>query len=127
MPLASCVEPTGPPASSARPTGRVTGTTIYLERIALPAPAMLIVTLEDVSRVDAPGIEVAATRVAAAGTPPIPFEIRYEPARIDATRVYAVAARIELGGRVLFASDRRLRVLTGGHPRDVEIIVRPVR
>ncbi len=61
-----------PMAASAK---TVTGTAAYRERIALPPDAVLEVSLEDVSRADAPADLIARTTVDPAGQVPIPFSI----------------------------------------------------
>src|SRR5690606_2626482 len=84
---------TMPSASHALVT--LSGTVLYRERIALPREARLAVRISDVSRMDAPALVVAEIDVATKGRQvPIPFEIAYDPARIDARGRYAVSARI---------------------------------
>jgi putative lipoprotein len=43
---------------------------------------------------------------------PIPFELSYDPARIDPDHAYAVKAVIKSGGRTLFQSERSSPVVT---------------
>lgn len=117
---------------SAAPAGggvgaRVTGTVTYLQRIALPPSAVFKVQLADVSRAGAPAIVLGEQRIAAGGKqPPFAFEIPYDPAKIDPRFTYAVQARIEDGGKLLFINDQRYAVITRGAPNHVEMVLRAV-
>jgi uncharacterized lipoprotein YbaY/heat shock protein HslJ len=97
----------------------VNGTATYRERMALPSDAVFEATLEDVSRADAPATVVASARVAAPAVP-IAFSIAVEPARIDASRRYAVRGRITLNGQLLFTSDTAYPVFGAGDVRRVD-------
>jgi putative lipoprotein len=83
----------------------VSGTAAYRERIALPPGAVLEVELRDISRADAPAPLIAATRVETAGQVPIPFVLRYDPARLDPRGRYAVLARLLVDGVVGWRTD----------------------
>ncbi|HEX6828787.1 MAG TPA: YbaY family lipoprotein [Burkholderiales bacterium] len=102
----------------------VTGTATYRERIALTPDAVLEVTLEDVSRADAPAVVLGRARVEPAGQVPIRFEIAYDPAQIDDSHSYTLRARISAGGRLMFTTDRAYPVITRGNPTEVELILR---
>jgi heat shock protein HslJ len=91
------------PASSERLAARqLKGTAAYRERMALPPDAVLEATLEDITRGDAPAEVLGRVRIERPGNPPIPFEISYDPSRIDPSRRYAVRARILAGEQLLF-------------------------
>ncbi len=49
-----------------------------------------------------------------------------DPAKIEDRFSYAVSARIEDGGKLLFVSDKRYPVITRGAPTNVELVLRPV-
>jgi putative lipoprotein len=124
---------TGCSAMSAVPIGpgdasaRVTGTITHPRRTDLPASALVKVQLVDVSRADAAAIVLAEQLILANGTQvPLAFEIRYDPAKIDARFSYAVQARIELDARLLFINDQRYAVITRGAPTHVDMVLRPV-
>jgi uncharacterized lipoprotein YbaY/heat shock protein HslJ/uncharacterized lipoprotein NlpE involved in copper resistance len=108
-------------------TAYVTGTVFYRERIALPATAILEMSLEDVSRADAPATPISTARLEPTGQPPIRFELPYDFTKIDASHRYAVRARIIDGGRVLFASTETMLVVTQGHPGRADVLVRMVQ
>ena len=110
------------------PTGVLTGTITYLQRIALPPEAVIDVQLQDVSLQDVPATVIAAERYVAAGRQvPFPFELTYDPAGIDPKHTYAVAARITVDGKLRWINTQRYPVLTGGAPvTGVEVIVESV-
>jgi uncharacterized lipoprotein YbaY len=122
--LAGCASVDEPPA---RPRAEVTGTVTYRLRVALPPQAVVRVSLSDVSRADAPAALLARSTIATQGRQvPIPFALSYDPERIGPRAEYAVDARIEAEGRVLFATTRRYAVITRGHPvSGLEIVVDP--
>ena len=105
----------------------VTVTVRYLQRIALP-PALLTVTLEDVSRVDTAAMVIAKQEQQTEGRQ-VPFTVKlpYRPTQIVARNAYVVRARIEVGGTLEYISTRVYPVLTRGAPSVVEVIVDPVR
>lgn len=106
---------------------RVTGTVTYRERIALPPAAVVKVQLVDVSRADAPAVVLGEQSIETAGRQvPFSFAVAYDPAVIDERMSYAVQARIEAGGRLLFVSDRRYAVITGGNPDHVDLVLKAV-
>ena len=111
----------------AAPLARVTGTVGYLQRIALLPSAQVKVQLVDVSRADAPAVVIAEQSFVTEGRqPPFAFELAYDPARIDARHTYAVQARIEGEGKLLFVSDKRYSVITGDAPSRVDVVLRMV-
>lgn len=115
------------PAVAGEAATTVSGTVTFRERIALPPAAVLTVRLLDVSRADAPSATLGEQVVPAGGRqPPFAFEIAFDPATIQARGSYAVQARIEDAGTLLFISDRRHSVITGGAPRSVELVLKAV-
>jgi putative lipoprotein len=124
---------TGCAATSVVPNGvgtapaKVTGTVTYRERIALPPTAVIKVQLVDVSRADAPSVVLGEQLIETAGKQvPLSFAIAYDPAGIDERMSYAVQARIEAGGRLLFISDQHYAVITRGAPRHVDLVLKAV-
>ena len=100
-------------------TATLTGSVVYRQRIALDPAAEVTVTLQDVSRVDAPAVPLASTTFKAEGRQvPLPFSLTYEPARIDERMTYSLAARIQKDGELLWSTDAHVPVLTRGAPRD---------
>lgn len=103
----------------------VTGSVSYRERIALSSDdTFLVVRLLDISRADAPSVEIASLRQAVSN-PPMVFVLPYDPADIDPRFTYAVEAKIVTADdELLFRNDQVYRVLTHDAPSDVDIVVR---
>ncbi|MCG6282610.1 YbaY family lipoprotein, partial [Vibrio diabolicus] len=79
----------------------VSGTMAYRERIALSDNAVVTVTLQDVSLMDAPAKVIATQTFETKGKQvPFAFELAYDSAQIDARHTYSVSARIELNGKL---------------------------
>jgi putative lipoprotein len=98
------------------------GTVSYRERVALPPDAVVEVKLSEVSRQDVAAPVVAETRILSQGRQvPIPFELRYDPGKIQASGQYALRATIGSGGRILFTTDEAHRVITQGNPSEVDL------
>jgi uncharacterized lipoprotein YbaY/uncharacterized membrane protein/heat shock protein HslJ len=109
--------------------GRLTGTVLYRERVALTPDATIEVRLEDVSHADAPAVVLAEAAIATNGRQvPIPFELRYAADRIEPRNRYGVRAAIRTAdGRLLFATTTHHAVLEGGQPTEnVEVLVQRV-
>ena len=105
----------------------VTGSVTYRQRIALAPSAEIKVQLVDVSRADAPAIVLGEQIIDANGRQvPFAFEIPYLADSIEANHSYAVQARIEVGGRLLFISDQNYAVITRGAPSHVDMVLKAV-
>ena len=117
--------PTAAPTSSAAvPAGlRVSGTLSYLQRVALPPDSEVIVQLRDVSRKDGAAGVMAEQRFTARGQVPLAFELLVEPGKINSLKRYAVSARIERAGKLLFINDKLHLVLTRGHGNRVDMLL----
>ena len=124
MLLAACsvrVEPTIEPAQV---SGKVTGSVTYRERIALPPDAVVRVALLDVSRMDVAATLIAETVIVPEHAVPIPFELAYDPEKIDPRMVYAVRATILRGDNYLFVTDTHYPVLTRGHGETADLVLK---
>jgi putative lipoprotein len=115
------------PRAALAQDGVITGTAAYRERIALPPGAVLEVELRDTARADASAEALASARVETTGQVPIPFTLRFDPARLDPLGTYAVAARLSFGGRVQFRSDRLHPVPTRGAGAGAQVEILLVR
>ena len=125
----SPTEPPKPPAADSEGlSGTLSGTVTYLLRIALAPDAVVEVTLQDVSKADAPAKVISSQKIETQGAQvPVAYSLRYDPAQIDAKNTYAVRATITEGGKLTWTSTKRYPVLTRGAPVDnVEIIVEQV-
>jgi putative lipoprotein len=105
----------------------VTASITYLERMALPAGAVVSVELQDVSRADAPATVLSAQRIVTSGEQ-VPFVVGlvYDPAAIGPSNRYVVRATITVDGALWFTTDRSYPVLTGGQPARAELVLRRV-
>lgn len=108
---------------AAAETPAIRGTATYRERMALPPGAVLVVTLVDISRADAPAETLAEARIPIEGQVPVAFTLPYDPARLRPHHVHAVRGTIEIEGRTAFRTDRVHRVLTGGAEERVELMM----
>lgn len=101
------------------------GQVSFHERLALPPGAVVQVALVDVSRADAPAIPLARQQVEGAIASPIPFELTFDRARIEAGRSYALQARILVNGELWFINTSRHAIFDGG-PDNTDILVQRV-
>ena len=102
----------------------ITGTASYRERMMLPPDATLEVTLEDVSRADAPADVIARSEVQSSKAPPYSFTLAYDPARINPSHRYNVRARIMADDKLMFQSDAGYAVLGAGNVTHVDILLK---
>lgn len=86
----------------------ISGSVSHSEQARLPEGAQVVVTLEDVSRMDVAAPILGQSRVPASGEPPFGFVIEYDEAAVHQRMTYALRARIEAEGRLLFTSTERI-------------------
>lgn len=118
---------TAPAPKSVKPLANLSGTVTYQEPITLSPDAMLTVELADVSRQDTHAKVLAEQIISNPGRPPIPFKLSYDPDAIVPNHSYAVQARIEWEGRLVFINDTRHCVITRGCPTSLDVVVVPAR
>lgn len=115
---------TAQPVAKAELNGEV----FYLQRIALPPTATLSVSLQDVSLADAPAVLLAEQKGPVKGQVPLPFHLSYDPAQVKPGHRYAVSARIELDGQLIFINTEHHAVnLDGNDPQPLQIRVDAIR
>jgi putative lipoprotein len=104
--------------------GRITGTVSFAQRVALPPDAVVLVHLQDVFRPDAPSPFLAEYKTTLGGRQvPIPFTLKFDPAKIDPKHPYVVEASILVHGRLRFTNDTAYLVLTQGHPAKIAMLL----
>lgn len=104
------------------------GEVFYLQRIALPPSAQVTVSLQDVSLADAPAQELAKQSLESGRQVPLAFHLEYDRNALKPGHSYAVSARIEDSGRLLFITTEQHSVkLDGSDPRPLRLRVDPVR
>jgi putative lipoprotein len=89
------------------PKASLDGEVFYLQRIALPPTAILSVSLQDISLMDAPAVTLAEQKGPVKGQVPLPFHLSYDPAQVKPSHSYSVSARIEVDGKLLFITTER--------------------
>ncbi|MGE8150838.1 YbaY family lipoprotein [Pseudomonas vancouverensis] len=110
------------------PKASLDGEVFYLQRIALPPTATLSVTLQDVSLMDAPAVVLDEQKGQVKGQVPLPFHLNYDPSQVKPGHRYAVSARIEVDGKLLFITTEHNAVqLDGKDPQPLKIRVDAVR
>lgn len=87
----------------------VAGTISYLERMALGPEAVAHVRIVDLDLVDKPGYLVAQKAIHTPGQVPIEFELTYWLKSVESGHTYALQARIEEGGKVLFSTSEDVK------------------
>ena len=105
--------------------GTVEGSVTYLQRIAVPPGAKLLVELRDVSLADAPSKLVAAEDYELSAVP-TDYSLRFADSDIIYNHSYSVSARVTLDGKLLFITDTSYPVLTRGAGETADMIVKPV-
>ncbi|MBX3357719.1 MAG: YbaY family lipoprotein [Phycisphaeraceae bacterium] len=104
----------------------LSGTVTYADKMAISKDAIVDIALRDVTQADAPSKTVAIERFAAKDQVPIPFQLAYDPGRIDPLRRYALEATISVNAKVLFSTTSPVPVLTQG-ARDSDVVVTVTR
>ena len=106
-------------------TAFLQGEATYLARIMPPPDAVLVVTLEDVSRADARSREVASQRISLKSGPPYGWRIAYDPAMLEGPS-HALRARIEVAGQLWMTTDTRYPAFGPGAQAQPELVLRMV-
>lgn len=106
--------------------GVVDGSLFYRERMALPPQALAVITLQDVSRADAPAITIAQTAIRHANYTPLMFTLPYPKDAIIPNHTYAMRAEIFVDGERMFMNTQSYQVLTHGNSHTVDILLHRV-
>lgn len=109
-------------------TAAVTGMVRCLQRTALPADAVIDVQFQELSVVDAPAKIIAEKKIMLGNCHmPVPFELRFDPAKLDPHSSYSINARILVDGQVRFRENYSYGILdSSGYPLYVNMIVKPI-
>jgi putative lipoprotein len=102
---------------------RVTGTLTYLQRVALPPDSVVHIALFVLSHPGAPASLVNEETFVPQSQVPIPFEMWYRRDTIDANRIYALQARIDVGDKTWFKNNELVPVITNGALRGVQLVL----
>lgn len=121
--MAAC---TTPSAKGVKPLATVSGMVTFHQPVTLSPDALVTVQLVDVSRQDVASMVLAEQLITSAGTFPIPFSLSYDPDAIAANHSYAVQARIEWEGQLLFVNNTPHCAITRGCPTKLDVAVAAV-
>ncbi|MGB9738898.1 YbaY family lipoprotein [Chloroflexus sp.] len=118
-----------PALATAQSTASLTGIITYREQVLLPADALVVLQIAEVTSAGSGGRVIVEQTFATGGAqPPFRFNLTYNPALIDAGRVYTLQGRIQSGGRTLFTTANLIPVITGSAPRsDINVVMLAVR
>jgi len=101
----------------------VTGTVSYRESDPMPASAVVIVTLADVSVTDAAVGQIGAHVIEQPKTVPVGFSVGFDPADIIDNHSYTVEATISSGDALLWTTDTAYPVITRGNPLTADLLL----
>lgn len=102
----------------------VSGSVLFLERIALPPGAVLTVRLLDVGRADAPAMVLAAASYEVSGQIPVPYALTFDALDLAPQASLTIWARLRTAVGTWQTDTRHWVDLKSG--ADVEVIVRRV-
>ena len=83
----------------------IEGEALYRERVMPPAGAVLVVSLEDTVRADAPSIELATTRMQLSAGPPYRWRLDYDERLVTPASRTVLRARIETPQGLWMSTD----------------------
>ncbi len=86
----------------------LTGEVWYRERMLLPPGSELMIALQDVAKMDVKAEVIASERLPLEGAPPYPFKLSYDASKLHQRGQYALLARIENNGQLLFINTERI-------------------
>lgn len=117
-----------PPADALPSGASVSGTLNYIEAVTLPPDATAYIQLLNAAIADPAAALIGEQILPSPGQKPIPFNVIFDPARIDPAQSYVLQARIVDNANIpLFATPAGVLVLTGGQPSaGVELILQQV-
>lgn len=119
---AGCTAPRVPEPADTR-TATLSGTVSWRARIALSPDAVMKVWLQDLSSTAGPVDYLAELEVRNPGAPPVPFTLRYDPARVVAGHRLVLLVKIFEGDRIRFTNATRYPVITDGCREACEVVV----
>ncbi|MCW5933731.1 MAG: YbaY family lipoprotein [Fimbriimonadia bacterium] len=128
--LSGLLNPNGPAMSlmtnlsqGGVPMLTLTGEVFYLERIALPPNAKLLIQVVDASRADAPAITIVE-KTLSAKSGKTPFELKVDARKLEARYRYLFQARITVDGQLWFINDTAFPVPVEGwsEPQQIRVV-----
>jgi putative lipoprotein len=107
-------------------TGVLRGEATYWARMMPPPNAVLVVTLEDVSRADAPPREIASAQMALKSGPPYAWRMAYDKEAVDGLR-HVLRARILVDGKLFMSTDQSVPALSDDAAKLPNLLMRRVQ
>ena len=113
-----------PASAQAQSSGSVIGTATILQRVALPNNAVVTIQLADATRSGTPAQVLFEQRFTTNGAQaPFAFNLKYDPIRIVGAGTYIVQGNITVDGRLRYTTTRQYRVITGGNPANIGVVL----
>ncbi len=116
--LCACVWSGFAPAQAAALPGKLTGLMNIINAADVPAGAVITINLLQQFNDLRPFALGTQTITVTKALPAMPYEIAYDPSRVDAKGQYYVDALIFVGNDIRWVTTGDTYVLTGGHPID---------
>lgn len=113
-------------SSASAATAVLRGQALYQARMLPPPNAVLIVTLEDVSRADGHPHELASVQMAVKSGPPYGWCMAYDPETIENGRP-VLRARILVGGKLFMGTDDVYPAIGMGAEKKPQLMLRRVQ
>lgn len=104
----------------------ISGEALYRERMLLPPGSRLEITVQDVSRADAPAVVLERQVIEAVSAPAWPFQFRIPSDKTRPWHRYSVSARITHEGRLMFITDLHYPVLAGEQDQELQLVMKRV-
>lgn len=105
---------------------KVSGVITHRDRMAMPANAIVIVRLVDVSTPGSP-TTLSEQTITAPGQTPVPFVLVLASDNVDENHNYAIEAVISVGGKPMWKNTQQYGVITRGNPtNNLMVWVQPV-
>jgi uncharacterized lipoprotein YbaY/membrane-bound inhibitor of C-type lysozyme len=121
----STATPDGARSGTSLTPSSVTGTVSYLYRIAMPPAAVVDVQLQDLSQSDAATSIIAGQKITFGDRQvPIPFHLKFDPAKMNPQHRYGLRATIVVDGAVRFRTQAAYPVLTHGRSSKAALILK---
>ncbi|MFN0151544.1 MAG: LppP/LprE family lipoprotein [bacterium] len=103
--------------------GKIAGTIVLGEGIEAPPDAILRITVRNLSQPDNRDAVVAERVLACCDEGRTRFELEYDPLLIEDEDEYAIFARVTVGSELILSTGFPERVISGGRPRRVDLVL----
>jgi putative lipoprotein len=113
---------------SAADQAAITGVIAHNHPMEIPLGYKVNIQIEDITKADTPGKSIAQKVIESQGDMlPMPFEVVYDPDKINADHTYDVKVTIEDStGAILYTNNSIVPVITHGNPTqhiEVDVIL----